>query len=286
MRALRETLLDNAFSSGLYGLGIIYVKNLFGYIGRVFFTFLQDLSSLYYLFQETVMQTVVLLASSKKRKQARLLEQVDEIGTRSLLLILTIAVLLGIALTVLVSFQLKELGALSYVPGFVAVAIFREIGPLITAVIIAGRVGAAFTARIGTMKVSEEILALETMAINPVRFLVVQRFIGIVLALPALTVLSSFTAVFGGFLYGTTRLGIRPDVYVRETLDVLMFKDVYSGVVKALVYAVVIVMIGCYRGLVVEGGAEDVGKSTMVSVVSCTLTIIVLDTVMTAAFYG
>ena len=136
------------------------------------------------------------------------------------------------------------------------------------------------------MKVSEELLALETMAINPVRFLVVQRFLGLLFSLPALTLLACFTSVFGGFLFGATRLGIRADTYLRETLDVLAFRDVYSGLFKAAVFAVVIVLIGCYRGLVVEGGAEDVGKATMVSVVSSMLAIIVLDTVMTAAFYG
>jgi phospholipid/cholesterol/gamma-HCH transport system permease protein len=262
------------------------VKNLFGYIGRTFVKFLQDLSSLYYLFRETVIQSVVVIADHKKRRQARLLEHVDEIGVQSLTLVLAVAVLLGIALTVLISFQLKELAGYSYIPGFVAIAVFREMGPLITAVIIAGRVGAAFTARIGTMKVSEEIQALETMAINPVRFLVVQRFVGLLVSLPALTMFAGFTAVFGGFLFGSTRLGIRPDTYIRETIDVLIFKDVYSGMIKAAVFAVVIVMIGCYRGLVVEGGAEEVGKATMLSVVSSTLTIIVLDTVMTTAFYG
>ncbi len=262
------------------------VRNLFGYIGRKFIAFLQDISSIYYLFKDTVAQTVVLLTDRKKRRQARLLEYVDEIGTHSLPLVLVVSALLGIALTVLVSFQLRELGALSYIPGFVAVAVFREIGPLITGVIIAGRVGAAFTARIGTMKVSEEILALETMAINPVRFLIVQRFVGLVVALPALTLLADFTAVFGGFVFGSARLGIRPDTYVRETLDVLTFTDVYSGLIKAAVYAVVISMVGCYRGLVVEGGAESVGRSTMLSVVSSTLTIIVFDTIMTTAFYG
>jgi phospholipid/cholesterol/gamma-HCH transport system permease protein len=262
------------------------VKNLLGYVGRAFITFLQDLSSLYYLFRETVIQSFVLVSDRKKRQQIRLLAHVDEVGTQSLPLVLTVSALLGIALTVLMSFQLKEVGGYAYIPGFVAVAIFRGVGPLITAVIVAGRVGAAFTARIGTMKVSEEILALETMAINPVRFLIVQRFMGLVLSLPALTMLASFTAVFGSFLFGSTRLGIRPDTYVRETLDVLMFKDVYSGMIKASVFAVVIVMIGCYRGLVVEGGAEEVGKATMVSVVSSTLMIIILDTVMTAAFYG
>lgn len=262
------------------------MKNLFGYAGKAFITFLQDLSSLFYLFRETVIQSFVLLSDPKKRNQARLLAYVDEIGVHSLPLVLTVSALFGIALTVLISFQLKEIGGYSYIPGFVAVAIFREMAPLITAVIIAGRVGAAFTARIGTMKVSEEILALETMAINPVRFLVVQRFIGLLLSLPALTMLAGFTALVGSFLFGSTRLGIQPDTYVRETLDVLMFKDIYSGVIKASVFAVVIAMIGCYRGLVIEGGAEEVGRSTMLSVVSSTLTIIVLDTVMTTAFYG
>lgn len=262
------------------------MQYLFGYIGRTFITFLRDLSSLFYLFRETVIQSFLVLMDHKKRRQVGLLAHIDEIGTQSLTLVLAVAGLLGIALTVLISFQLKEVAGYSYIPGFVAIAVFREMGPLITAIIIAGRVGAAFTARIGTMKVSEEILALETMAINPVRFLVVQRFIGLLASLPALTMFASFTAVFGGFLFGSTRLGIRPDTYIRETLDVLMFKDIYSGVIKALVFAVVIVMIGCYRGLVVEGGAEDVGKATMLSVVSSMLTIIVLDTVMTTAFYG
>jgi phospholipid/cholesterol/gamma-HCH transport system permease protein len=262
------------------------VKNLFGYLGRSFITFLQDLSSMYYLFRETLVQSAVVMSDRKKRNQARLLAHVDEIGTQSLILVLTVAVLLGIALTVLISFQLRGVGGHSFIPGFVAVAVFREMGPLLTAVIIAGRVGAAFTARIGTMKVSEEILALETMAINPVRFLVVQRFIGLLLSLPALTLLACFTAVFGGFLYGSMRLGIGPETYLRETIDVLLFKDVYSGLLKAAVFAVVIVMVGCYRGLVVEGGAEDVGKATMLSVVSSTIMIIVIDTVMTTAFYG
>lgn len=262
------------------------MKNLFGYVGRKFLTFLQDLSSLAYLFFETVARSAALLGQRKKLREARVLEQVDEVGTQSLPLILAVAGLLGIALTVLISFQLREMGGLSYIPGFVAAAVFREMGPLITAIIVAGRVGAAFTARIGTMKVSEEILALETMAIDPVRFLIVQRFIALLCALPALTLATNFTALLGSFVFSVTRLGIRADVYLRETLDVLTFTDVYSGMLKACIFSVVIVMVGCYRGLVVEGGAEAVGRSTMVSVVSSTLTIIILDTVMTAGFYG
>lgn len=262
------------------------MKDLFGYVGRMFFVFLQDLSSLTLLFRDTLGQSVFLVRDRKRFKQARVLLSVDEVGTRSLPLILVVSLLLGTALTVLISFQLKELGALSYVPGLVSVAIFREMGPLITGLIVGGRVGAAYTARIGTMKVTEEILALETMAINPVRYLVVQRFIGLVIALPALTVIACFNAGLGAFLFGSVRLGIRPDAYLREFLDVLSFTDVASGVVKAMVFGTVIAMIGCYRGLVVDGSAEEVGKSTMVSVVWSTLAIIILDTVLTVAFYG
>jgi len=124
------------------------------------------------------------------------------------------------------------------------------------------------------------------MAINPVRFLVVRRLFAMILALPALTVLASFTAVVGGFLFGTARHGIRAETYLRGTLDVLDVTDVLSGVVKALVYAVVIVMVSAYHGLVVEGSAEDVGHATMVTTVWCMLSIIILESVLTVAFYG
>lgn len=262
------------------------MRNLFGYIGRLCISFLQELSSLYALFVETLTQAAALFGDPKRRRQARLLAHIDEAGYYSLPQVLVVSVLLGAILAILISYQLKELGGLTFIAGFVSISVYREMGPLLTGIIVAGRVGATYTARIGTMKVSEEILALETMAINPVRYLVVQRFVALLVALPALTVLGSFTAVLGSFLYCTTRLDLRADVYLREAVDVLDFTDVWSGVVKSLVYAVLISMIGCYRGLVIEGTAEEVGRSTMVAVVWSTLSIIMLDTVLTAAFYG
>ena len=260
--------------------------DLFGHIGRMFITFLQDLSSMFYLFRETVIQTALLFKDRKKLKQARLLWYVDGIGSDSLPLVLVVSALIGVILTVLIAFNLDELGLLNFIPGVVVIAVFRFSAPLLTGIIVAGRMGAAFTARIGTMKVSEEILALETMAINPVRYLVVQRFVGMLIALPALTVFASFTAVIFSLLYCTGRLGVGPNVYVMEVLDVLTVTDVLSGIVKSVVYAVVIVIIGCYRGLLVEGSAEEVGKATMVTVVWSMLTVIMLDAVLTTAFYG
>jgi phospholipid/cholesterol/gamma-HCH transport system permease protein len=262
------------------------VKDLFGFIGRMFFTFLQDLSGIYYLLRETLVQTALVASDRNKRKQARILFSVDEIGSFSLPLALLVSSLLGVALTVVIAFNLDELGLLNAIPGIVAVTVYRFLGPLLTGIIVAGRMGAAFTSRIGTMKATEEILALEVMAINPVRYLVVQRFLGMIIVLPGLTVMSSFAAVFASFLFCVSRFGMGPNVYITGVLDVLTPTDVLSGIVKGCVYAVAIVMIGCYRGLVVEGGAEGVGRETMVTVVWSTLAVVVLDTVLTTAFYG
>lgn len=262
------------------------MTNLFGYVGRKFITFLRDLSSIYHLFMETLLQTALLFKDRKRLKKASILSYVDAIGSFSIPLVLLVSALIGVGLTVVIAFNLDNLGMLNAVPGVVVVAVYRFLAPLLTGIIVAGRMGAAFTARIGTMKVSEEILAIETMAINPVRFLVVQRFLGMIIALPALTVLGSFMALLGSFVYCVGHFGMGPNVYIVGILDILTPNDVISGIVKSLFYAVVIVMIGCYRGLIVEGSAEEVGKATMVTVVWSTLTIIVLDTVLTTAFYG
>ena len=262
------------------------MRTLFGYVGRMFITLLQDLTSIFHLFKETLVQTAVLLKDPKKRRHSYVLASVDEIGSFSIPLLLLISALLGVALTVVIAFNLDTIGLLNSIPGIVVVIVYRFLGPLLTGIFVAGRMGASFTARIGTMKVTEEVLALEVMAISPVRFLVVHRFLGMVIALPALTVLGGFTAVFASMLFCVGRYGMGPNVYLTGIIDVLTPTDVLSGIVKAFVYAVSIVMIGCYRGLIVDGGAEEVGKATMVTVVWSTVTIIVLDTVLTTAFYG
>lgn len=258
----------------------------FGHLGRQFFDFLRALTSIAWLLRETVEQTTVLLTNPRKRHQTGILRQVYEIGMQSLPLVLTMASLIGVALTVLMSFQMKEVGSYGFIPGVIAVVICREMGPLVTGLIIASRVGAAFTARIGTMKISEELLALETMAINPVRFLVVQRFLGMLLSLPALTILFISFSLASSLLFSFSKLGIRPDAYLEDVFDVVIFTDVLSSIVKAVFFAVAIVLIACYRGLTVEGGPEEVGRSTMQAVVSCMIAIIVFDTILTMLFYG
>jgi len=170
-------------------------------------TFLQDLSSIYHLFVETVRQTALLFADRKRLKKSHILSYVDAIGSFSIPLVLLVSVLIGVGLTVVIAFNLDSLGMLNALPGVVAVAVYRFLAPLLT--------GSSWPAGWGCVHRPDrhhegvrEILAIETMAINPVRFLVVQRFLGMIIALPALTVLGSFMALFGSFVYCVSHFGM------------------------------------------------------------------------------
>lgn len=206
----------------------------------------------------------------------------DETGVQSLPIVILIAILVGVILVLQTAYQLQRYGQVHLVAGLVAVSITRELGPLLTAILVTGRVGAAFTAELGTMKVAEEILALEVMAIHPVGFLVAPRFLALLLMLPCLTIVADATGLLGGFLTGTLLFNISGTAYIDTTLRWLMFRDVLSGLLKSLVFAVIITMVGCYRALIVEGGPEGVGQATMGAVVVSIVLIIVADSVFTA----
>ena len=135
------------------------------------------------------------------------------------------------------------------------------------------------------MLVTEEIMALEVMAISPIAYLVVPRFIAMIIMLPCLTVLADVIGMIGGYFVGTLAIGIRPALYIQSTIDSLLMKDILSGLIKSVVFAVIIAMVGCYMAFVVRGGAEGVGKSTMVSVVTSLISIILADCLFTAIFY-
>jgi phospholipid/cholesterol/gamma-HCH transport system permease protein len=156
------------------------------------------------------------------------------------------------------------------------------LGPLLTAIVITGRVGAAYTAELGTMKVSEEILALEVMAVNPVGYLVAPRCLALLLMLPCLTVFADVMGLVGGFVIGSLVYHVSPASYLHTTLSWLGLADIGAGLLKSVVFAVIIGIVGCYRALVVEGGPEGVGQATMVSVVTTIVLIIVADGVFTA----
>jgi phospholipid/cholesterol/gamma-HCH transport system permease protein len=154
-----------------------------------------------------------------------------------------------------------------------------------TALVMAGRVGASFTAEMGTMKVSDEILALQTMALNPVKFLITPRFLALLIMLPCLTILADTMGILGGYTVGVTILGIDSGIYIERSIDAMQIKDVLTGLFKSGVFAVIIVMIGSYMAFIIEGGAEKVGQNTRSSVVISMTLIIIADLVFTTLFY-
>ncbi|MFA5411191.1 MAG: ABC transporter permease, partial [Candidatus Omnitrophota bacterium] len=149
----------------------------------------------------------------------------------------------------------------------------------------AGRVGAAITAEIGSMQVTEQIDALETLGTNPIKYLVVPRFLALSLMLPLLTLYANIIGIFGSYLICVMKLGISPNMYMRVTYESLLFKDLFSGLFKAMIFGMIIAFVSCYEGFNVEGGAEGVGRATTRSVVNAFIMIIVADCFFTALFY-
>jgi len=212
-------------------------------------------------------------------------EQFVEFGVRSLPIVGLICFLIGVILALQSSYTLDKWGANRFIAVLVAVSAIRELAPLMTAVLITGRSGSAITAEIGTMKVGEEIDALEVMGLNPVKFLVVPKFLAMITAVPCVTVIAMFIMIFGGFAAGVVIVGVDPAIYIDMTVNSLAEKDLVIGLVKSFFFGVTICWVGIYRGFQVEGGAEGVGRKTTSSVVTSIFLIIIVDLVFTVLFY-
>src|SRR3954468_14014305 len=193
--------------------------------------------------------------------------QIVRIGVRALPMVCLTAFTVGFALAMLIQQEVARLGAFILIPHLVCVSILQQLGPLLIGVIVIGRSGSAVTAELGTMKVSEEIEALEVMAINPVRYLVVPRFIAMLLMLPALTIFGNYIGVLGGLAVCKFALNFNTAGYIMRALESANTWDLYSGMVKSVVFAWIVITIACNAGLHVEGGAEGVGQATTSSVV-------------------
>jgi phospholipid/cholesterol/gamma-HCH transport system permease protein len=261
------------------------VRVLFGYLGRKAIVFLNHISSIYRLFQKTAYWIFVAPLKKKFLSSNNLFIQMVEIGVGSVPIVFLVSLFMGMVLAMQTAYQLQKMGALMYVGSLVGVSMTREIGPLLTAIVVAGRCGSAMTAELGTMKVSEEIDALETIGINPVKFLIVPRLLAILIMLPCLTIFSDWIGMLGGYIIGVGNLGISSGLYIAKTVDALVLKDIFTGLIKSLAFAGIIGMVSCYEGFIVKGGAEGVGKSTTTSVVLSIILIILADCIFTAIFY-
>lgn len=247
--------------------------------------FLQHLSSITFLFQETLRWLLIKPFQGKPLRVKAIITQMDEVGVKSVPIVFLVSFFIGIILVLQTAYQLEKFGATNYAASLASVALTRELGPLLAAIVVAGRVSAAYTAELGTMMVTEEILALEVMAIHPIAYLVVPRFLAMVVMLPCLTVMADLVGMIGGYIIGTTTVGIRSTLYIETTLDAMLLKDILTGLAKSVVFAGIIAMVGCYMAFIVKGGAEGVGKATMISVVTSLILIILADCFFTTIFY-
>lgn len=259
--------------------------NIFEKIGGVIIGTGRQIIDVLALFVDTAYWLFIGPFRGKPPKREAVFDQMLFVGVSSVLIVFFVALFTGIVIAMQTAPQLESLGAVIYVAGLVAVSITRELGPVLTGLVIAGRVGAAIAAELGTMNVTEQVEAMQSMALNPVRFLVVPRFLALVIMLPCLTIFADAVGIFGGYLIGVFNLDINSALYIDTTFRFLTTKDVMTGVAKSFVFGAIIALIGCHYGLNTSGGAEGVGKSTTISIVTSFILIILADCLLTAIFF-
>jgi phospholipid/cholesterol/gamma-HCH transport system permease protein len=204
----------------------------------------------------------------------------QRVGVDALPIVGLISFLLGLIMAFMSAVQLQQFGANIYVASLVALSMVRELGPIMTAIIVAGRSGSAFAAEIGTMKVSEEVDALVTMGFKPTMFLVAPKIIASLLVVPFLALYSNLFAIAGGLLIGVTTLGLTPNAYMIQTMNTLTIFDINWGLFKSAIFAVLIATVGCFKGYQVRGGAASVGQATTSAVVTSIFLVILVDSVL------
>jgi phospholipid/cholesterol/gamma-HCH transport system permease protein len=244
----------------------------------------QSYRMLGYLGRVTVETTEAIASPKSNLRVAALFHQVEETGINALPIVGLLAFLIGVVLAYQGADQLKRFGAEIFTINLLGVGVFREIGGLITAIIVAGRSGSAFTAQIGTMRVNEEIDAMQTIGLNTVDVLVLPRVIGLVIALPLLTFFSDIMGLIGGAVMCYFQLGITIPAFMRQLGEAVTVNTMLVGLIKAPVFAFVISLVGCYEGFQVERNAASVGQLTTRSVVESVFLVIVLDAAFSIMF--
>jgi len=216
---------------------------------------------------------------------AAVVQESSLIGSRALGIVGLITFLIGLTLAFQSAYQLRQFGAAIYVASLTAISMVREMGPLITAILVAGRSGSSITAEVATMQVGQELDALQVMGIPFLDYVAIPKVIAMVAMVPLLTMLADVLGILGGWVVGTVYLDIAPQPYLQRTLDALVTKDLITGLIKSVVFAWGIALIGLFYGVQVRGGAQEVGRATTASVVSAIFFIIVADSLFSILFY-
>jgi phospholipid/cholesterol/gamma-HCH transport system permease protein len=244
-------------------------------IGRKTLTFLQEFGQVVQLFVDIIKSTPQLIRSRKN-----FFYQLEHIGVNSIPLVLIIATFTGAVSAWQGAYQLKGIAPLSFLGSATSRSIITELGPVLTAVVIAGRVGASIAAELGSMKVTEQIDALETMGINPAAFLATPRFYASLLMMPILVIFADAVAVVGAYFISNFFLGVSFNVFFESARRYFAFSDFMFGLIKGMIFGGFTALLGCHIGFHTEGGAEGVGLSTIRSFVISSALILILDYIL------
>jgi phospholipid/cholesterol/gamma-HCH transport system permease protein len=213
-----------------------------------------------------------------------LVRQMEHLGFRSLSITMLTALFTGMVLALQISVALDRFGVKAYIGEIVAIALVRELGPVLTALLVGGRVGAGITAELGSMAVTEQIDALRALGSSPVKKLVVPRVLALLIMLPLLTVLANFVGIMGGLLVAVFELHLTTHFYTTRVMEALTFSDLISGIGKTFFFAAAIASIGCYNGMTARGGADGVGHATTQTVVAASVTVLISNFFLTKMF--
>jgi phospholipid/cholesterol/gamma-HCH transport system permease protein len=247
--------------------------------------FVEQIGSMFWFIIRTVGESMDRIRSGRAPFRAEsFFRHTERAGVGSVPLVAMVSFFLGLTMALLTGYQLQRFGTERLVPGLVAIAFTRELGPLLTGIMLAARIGAAFTAELGTMKVSEEVEAVEAMGIGPLRFLVAPRMLALFALMPCLSVISSVAAIFATSLISRAYFNIAFVYFTDLVLHSLLIRDIVTGIIKSFLFGLLIGAIACYRGLNVRGGAAGVGTSTTSSVVTAITVVIAFDTMFNIVY--
>ena len=259
--------------------------NLLAEVGEKSRSILLEVGSMFWFLINTISETVDRMRRGRVPFRAAIFFRYTErAGVGSVPLVAMVSFFLGLTMALLTGYQLERFGTERLVPGLVAIAFTRELGPLLTGIMLAARIGASFTAELGTMQVSEEVEAIEAMGIGPLRFLVAPRLLALVALMPCLSLVSSMAAIFASALISRAYFNIAFVYFQDLVLQALLIRDITTGIGKSFMFGLLIGAIACYRGLTVKGGAAGVGTATTSSVVTAITTVIGFDTLFNIVY--
>jgi len=249
-------------------------------LGRWFLGFLQDAGGIFLFLIKAFLYSFV-----PPFRIRLIIKHIEFIGVKSVLIVSLTALFSGMVTAYQVYHALAKFEGQSVLGGVVALILTRELGPVLTAIMVVARAGSAITAEIATMKITEQIDALKVMAINPIQYIITPRLWAVIVALPILTIIANFVGIAGGYIVAIFILGMDPGIIIAKTRDMLEFFDIIAGILKSVCFGILIIGICTYKGFTTTGGAEGVGKSTTQAVVISSVAILIADYILTTFLF-